>query len=37
MGKNRLEDLTNLSQSYFGRESRYWDGAGSEGCCTDQA
>lgn len=34
MGKGTLEDLTNLSQSLFGRESCYWDEAGSKGCCS---
>lgn len=32
MGKGTLEDLTNLSQSHFGRESCYFDGAGGNGC-----
>lgn len=32
MGQGRLEDLTNLSLSHFGRESSYCDGAGSKGC-----
>lgn len=32
MGKGTLEDLTNLSQSHFGKESCYWDGTGSKEC-----